>query len=75
MSSRNRHARELEEQAKLLQALRDEQERLRDEQEKMKGNEKRICAKIEQYMRASAKLVKEEASLESTTQNYAGRRV
>ena len=58
---RNRHARELEEQAKLLQALRDEQERLRDEQEKMKGNEKRICAKIEQYMRASAQLVKEEA--------------
>jgi len=57
----NRHARELAEQARLLQALRDEQERLREEQEKMKGNEKRICAKIEQYMRASAKFVKEEA--------------
>jgi len=57
----NRHARELEEQARLLQVLRDEQERLREEQEKMKGNEKRICAKIEQYMLASAQLVKEEA--------------
>ena len=57
----NGHARELEEQARLLQVLRDEQERLREEQEKMKGNEKRICAKIEQYMRASAELVKVEA--------------
>eukprot|EP00802_Teleaulax_amphioxeia_P002800 Tamp_02803.p4 GENE.Tamp_02803~~Tamp_02803.p4 ORF type:complete len:308 (+),score=69.02 Tamp_02803:998-1921(+) len=44
-----------------VQMLRKEHERLREEQEKMKGNEKRICAKIEQYMRASAQLVKEEA--------------
>jgi len=60
------HGKELEEQAMQelqdeVQMLRKEQERLREEQEKMKGNEKRICAKIEQYMRASAKLVKEEA--------------
>ena len=57
----NEHARQLEEQARLLQELRDEQERLRDEQEKLKNNEKRICAKIEQFVRASADLVKKEA--------------
>ena len=60
------HGKELEEQAMQelrdeVQMLRKEHERLREEQEKMKGNEKRICAKIEQYMRASAELVKVEA--------------
>ena len=35
----------LEEQANLLQELRDEQERLRDEQEKIKDNEQRIGEK------------------------------
>ena len=52
---RNRHARELEEQARLLQALRDEQERLRDEQEKIRNNEKsreRRAGKAAQRARA-----------------------
>ena len=41
----NRYARRLEEQAKLLQELRDEQDSLRDEQEKIKNNEERIGEK------------------------------
>ena len=52
---RNRHARELEEQARLLQALRDEQERLRHEQEKIRNNKKsreRRAGKATQRARA-----------------------
>jgi hypothetical protein len=52
---RNRHARELEEQSRLLQALRDEQERLRHEQEKIRNNEKsreRRAGKAAQRARA-----------------------